>query len=133
MPAASLLRSTNGTALSPPNMCRALATWLKSWSAATHMKSAYMNSTTGRNRPSSAIPPPRPAKAFSLMGVPSTRSGATSSAPAVAPLVPPLRPSTSSPITTTRSSVSIRRASTSLTQSMKRRSVSSPLDSSSSS
>jgi hypothetical protein len=56
-------------------MCRALPIWLNSWSAATHMKSAYMNSTTGLNRPSIAIPPPRPAKAFSLIGVPQTLSG----------------------------------------------------------
>ena len=60
----------SGTGLSPPNMCRALPIWLNTWSAATHMKSGYMNSTTGRNRPSSASPPPRPAKAFSLIGVP---------------------------------------------------------------
>ena len=32
---------------SPPNMCRALPIWLKSWSAATQMKSAYISSTTG--------------------------------------------------------------------------------------
>ena len=70
MPIATLLRSTSGTGPAPPNMCRALAIWLNSWSAATHMKSAYMNSTTGRNRPSSAIPPASPVKAFSLIGVP---------------------------------------------------------------
>ena len=47
MPIATLLRRTSGTAPDPPYMCRALAIWLKTWSAATHMKSAYMNSTTG--------------------------------------------------------------------------------------
>ena len=76
------------------------------------MKSAYMNSTTGRKRPSRAMPPPRPAKAFSLIGVPSTRPGNRSGRPRVAPLVPPLSRWTSSPMTTTRSSVSMRRPST---------------------
>jgi hypothetical protein len=75
VPIATLLRSTYGTGLVPPNMCRALPIWLNSWSAATHMKSAYISSTTGRNRPSRAIPPARPVNAFSLIGVPSTRSG----------------------------------------------------------
>ena len=28
---ATLVRSTSGMALSPPNMCRALAIWLNSW------------------------------------------------------------------------------------------------------
>ena len=56
---------------------------------------------------------PRPAKAFSLIGVPSTRSGYAAASPLVAPLVPPLSRWTSSPITTTRSSVLIRRPMTS--------------------
>ncbi|MFC7641177.1 hypothetical protein ACFQX6_09420 [Streptosporangium lutulentum] len=60
------------------------------------------------------------------MGVPRTRSGNFSSGWRVAPFVPPLRPSTSSPSTTIEGSSSIRRAMTSLTTSMKRRSASSP-------
>src|ERR1700710_610397 len=69
-------------------MCRALAIWLNSWSAATHMKSAYMNSTTGRNRPSSATPPPSPVNAFSLIGVPRTRSGRAALGPGGGRVVP---------------------------------------------
>ncbi len=59
-PMATFVRSTSGTGFLPPNMCLALPIWLNTWSAATHRKSGYMNSTTGRNRPSSASPPPRP-------------------------------------------------------------------------
>ena len=85
-------------------MWRALPIWLNTWSAATHMKSGYMNSTTGRNRPSSASPPARPANAFSLMGVPSTRPGNASASPFVAPFVPPASRWMSSPSTTMRAS-----------------------------
>jgi hypothetical protein len=75
------------------------------------MKSGYMNSTMGRNRPSCATPPASPKKPFSLIGVPITRSGPYFFAsPLVAPLVPPLRRCTSSPSTMIRSSVSIRRS-----------------------
>ena len=115
---ATLLRSTSGTPDSPPNMCRALPIWLNSWSAATHMKSAYMNSTTGRNRPSSAMPPARPANPFSLIGVPRIRSGNRLARPRVAPLVPPFSRCTSSPSTTMPGSVSIRRPMTAATASM---------------
>ena len=86
-----------------------------------------MNSITGRKRPSSAIPPPRPANAFSLIGVPSTRLGYFSISPLVAPLVPPLRRCTSSPRTTMRLSVSMRRSITAATASTKRTSSFAPV------
>ncbi|CAB4961423.1 unannotated protein [freshwater metagenome] len=88
-------------------MWRAFPIWLKTWSAATHIKSGYINSTIGRKRPSSAIPPPSPANAFSLIGVPKTRSGYFFDRPFVAPFVPPLSRWISSPRTTTRLSLSI--------------------------
>ena len=117
-PIATFVRSTSGTGLLPPNMCLALPIWLNTWSAATHRKSGYMNSTTGRNRPSSASPPPSPANAFSLIGVPRTRPGYFLGRPLVAPLVPPLSLCTSSPSTTIRGSAPIRRSITADTASM---------------
>ena len=61
----------------------------------------------GRNRPSNARPPPRPAKAFSLIGVPRILLGYFLAKPLVAPLVPPFNRWMSSPRTTMRSSRSI--------------------------
>ena len=90
------------------------------------MKSAYMNSITGRKRPSSAMPPPSPVNAFSLIGVPRIRSGKRSLSPRVAPFVPPLSRWMSSPRTTMRSSVSIRRFITPATASMNLTSAVSP-------
>ena len=85
-----------------------------------------MNSTTGRNRPSSASPPPSPANAFSEIGVPSTRPGNFFARPLVAPFVPPLSLCTSSPRTTMRSSADIRRSMTRDTASMNLPRFSSP-------
>src|SRR6202012_1423849 len=91
-PMATFVRSTSGTGFRPPNMCLALPIWLNTWSAATHRKSGYMNSTTGRNRPSSASPPPSPANAFSLIGLPSTRPRYLAAPPLGAPFGPPREP-----------------------------------------
>src|SRR5947207_965850 len=94
---------TSGTAKSPPNMWRILATWLNSASAATRQKSPNMMSTTGL-RPLTAAPSAMPTKPFSQIGVPNSRSGKRSSTPRVDPLTPPRSRWTSSPMTTMRGS-----------------------------
>lgn len=65
---ATFVRRTSGTSIEPPNVWRTLATWLNTWSAATHMKSGYMNSTTSLKRPFIARRPASPKKAFSRRG-----------------------------------------------------------------
>ncbi len=90
------VRRVSGTELRPPNMKRALAAWLTSWSIARVMKSMNMISATGL-RPLSAAPTAMPAIAASEIGVSRTRSGPNASCrPRVALNGPPASP-TSSP------------------------------------
>src|SRR5262245_8778068 len=72
-----------------------------------------MISTTGLN-PASARPMPVPTMAASLMGVESTRSGNSVDSPAVTLNAPPYGSARSSPSTTTRSSVDIKRVNAAL-------------------
>ncbi len=73
IPPKTAVRRVSGTESSPPDMKRALAAWLTSWSRAMLMKSMIMSSATGR-MPAVAAPTAAPTMAASEIGVSRTRS-----------------------------------------------------------
>ncbi len=72
------MRTTIGTLICPPDMCRRVAAVLMIWSKASSEKLIVMTSTIGR-MPPTAAPIPAPTNVDSDSGVSRIRSGPNSS------------------------------------------------------
>ena len=113
-PPKTAVRRVSGAPSSPPDMNRALAAWLTSWSSPMLTKSMIISSATGRS-PARAVPTAAPTMAASEIGVSRTRSvPKVVDSPLVTWEIPPAGSARSSPSRTTSGSAASASASAAL-------------------